>query len=479
MRNFRFPIFLTAFFFFCQSASATVTVSIDSREIPQTKIVFLGFGNQTDEETKFDSAGIFRRIESSLNTTNLFNVIEDKTILVGKDSLNIFTRDEKYRIVNDERGVTVYEGEDEDLKEVVSFREIIEIDDVPNFDKYSATDVSVIVISKFSYDNLGNLRVKVRAWDILDRRQMFGKVYTVSPDNYRKASNVISDEIFKAVTGEAVGHFNSEIVYAAESGGPFRRTKKIRIVGFDGEDNRFLTDGSDLVLTPVFIGNKNEIYYLRYYQGKPQIFKMDTNTLLTKRVGGFRGTTFAASPHPKDNNLLLLSASFNGNSDIYEMNIADNTARRLTSHPGIDTTASYSPDAQKIVFSSDRSGSQKIYEMDLDGGSLKKISSGEGAYSKPIYSPDGRMIAFTKIRRDVFYIGVMNADGSNERLLVSAYLVEGAKWSPNGRYLIYSKKRGSWGEDSVPRLFTVDIVTGYEYEIPTPKGEGATDPDWR
>jgi TolB protein len=72
----------------------------------------------------------------------------------------------------------------------------------------------------------------------------------------------------------------------------------------------------------------------------------------------------------------------------------------------------------------------------------------------------------------------MSFDGTNEKLLTSSYIVEGAKWSPNGRYLIYSKKKGAFGKDSIPRLYTIDIVTGFEYEIPTPEGEGATDPDW-
>jgi TolB protein len=233
------------------------------------------------------------------------------------------------------------------------------------------------------------------------------------------------------------------------------------------------------VLTPVFSGNKEELFYLRYFRGKSQIFSINSQSLLSKRVGGFRVTTFSPCPHPKDRNLLLISAIFEGNTDVYELNIGENSAKRLTKSPAIDTTACYSPDGKMIAFSSDRENGQQIYSMDVNGNFVKRISSGAGSYSKPVWSPDGKLIAFTKIKSNVFYIGIMNADGSNEKLLISAYLVEGAKWSPNGRYLIYSKKKGFWSKDGVPRLYIVDIVTGFEYEIPTPEGEGATDPDWK
>lgn len=445
-------IFLIMLLSLSNQAFAAISFSVKNEDIPKTKILFFGFDN-IDPRKKNDGEVVLEQIRRNLKTTDLFEII--------KQSGSIDLKNKNAAGANDNL-----------------VKENLSVESLPDFEKYTKAGIGAIIIAQLDYDFSGNLEVRIRMWDVLDQRQLFGKFYTASRDNYRKMGNIISNEIFKAITGESVGHFTSQILYVSESGALNRRIKKINLIDFDGENNRVLTDGRDLVLTPIFSKRRDEIFYLRYFQNKPQIFSLNLKNLRSEKLGGFRGTTFAASPHPKDSNLVLISAIVDGNSDIYEVNIAQNSAKRLTKSPSIDTTASYSPDGKFITFSSDREGGQQIYIMDSDGSSVRRISVGQGSYSKPIWSPDGKLIAFTRIKNGQFFIGVMAPNGKGEKLLTSGYLVEGARWSPNGRYLIYSKKRGPYGRDSVPRLFIIDIITGFEFEVPTPAAEGATDPDW-
>ncbi len=431
---FRLFLFFTIAFFQLNSASA-ISFSIKGDEIPKTKILFLGF-NSANPSIRSDSNEILEYIKQNLKTTDLFEIINQ----------------------NDSSPVN--------------------IESAPDFDKHNQSGIGAVLVAQFSYNQNGHLEIRTRLWDILDQRQLFGKLYTASKDNYRKVANVVSNEIFKAITGEKDGHFNSQITYISESGPITKRIKKLNIINFDGTEHQVLTNGRDLVLTPTFSKNHDEIFYLRYFEGRPQIFAFDLRSFGTRKIGGFRGTTFSPNVHPKNSNLILLSSILDGNADIYELNIAENSAVRLTKSPAIDTTPSYSSDGKYIAFSSDRESGQQIYVMDASGNSVKRISSGSGTYSKPVWSPDAKLIAFTKIKNGQFFIGIMSSNGGNEKMLSSSYLVEGARWSPNGRYLIFSKKKGPYGNDSIPRLYTVDINTGFEYEIPTPEGEGATDPDW-
>jgi TolB protein len=435
-------------------AFATVSLSVKDEEIPKTKILFFGF-DSSDPRLKIDTFEVIERIRRNLKTTDLFEIV--------KNTGQMETSSSNQAAILPSGNLS---------------QEILTVESLPNFEKYGKAGIGAIVIGQFNYDQSGNLEMRIRMWDVLDQRQLFGKFYTASRDNYRKMSNIISNEIFKSISGESSGHFTSQIVYVSESGSISKRIKKINMIDFDGENHRVLTDGRDLVLTPVFSKKRDEIFYLRFFEGKSQIFSLDLKNLRSKKIGGFRGTTFAASINPRDSNLILLSAILDGNCDIYEMKISENEARKLTKSPAIDTTPSYSPDGESIAFSSDRDSGQQIYIMEENGSSVVRISSGDGSYSKPVWSPDGKLIAFTRIKEGQFFIGVMSPNGKGEKLLASGYLVEGAKWSPNGRYLIYSKKNGSYGRDSIPRLYVIDIITGFEFEVPTPANEGATDPDW-
>ncbi len=155
------------------------------------------------------------------------------------------------------------------------------------------------------------------------------------------------------------------------------------------------------------------------------------------------------------------------------MDLRTRKVRRLTTHPGIDTSPSYSPDGKRIVFNSNRGGSQQLYVMDADGGHVERISFGSGRYATPVWSPRGDLIAFTRIGEAKFRIGVMHPDGTGERLLTDAYQDEGPTWSPNGRVLMFFRLSP---EDGSTALWSVDL-TGYnERRVPTP-GE-ASDPAW-
>ena len=145
---------------------------------------------------------------------------------------------------------------------------------------------------------------------------------------------------------------------------------------------------------------------------------------------------------------------------------------KLTNHPAIDTSPSYSPDAKEIVFNSDRGGTQQLYVMNADGSNVHRISYGEGTYATPVWSPRGDYVAFTKIKDGTFYIGLMRPDGSRERLIAQGFLVEGPTWSPNGRFIVFGRQE----KGKKAYIYSID-VTGYnERRLETPNE--ATDPTW-
>ncbi|HXP31351.1 MAG TPA: Tol-Pal system beta propeller repeat protein TolB [Stellaceae bacterium] len=322
----------------------------------------------------------------------------------------------------------------------------------------------------------GNLQIDFRLWDVFAQQQLTGMRYTTPAQNWRPLAHMIGDAIYKRITGED-GYFNTRIVYIGETGPQMRRVKRLAIMDQDGANNRYLTDGRALVLTPRFSPTAQEITYLSYASGKPRVYLFNIDTGQQEVLGDFPGMTFAPRFSPEGHKVIM-SLAVNGNSDIYSFDLSTHQKVRITDTPAIDTSPCYSPDGTQITFNSDRGGSQQLYVMNADGSNPHRISFGSGRYATPVWSPRGDLIAFTKIEGGQFFIGVMHPDGSGERLLTQGFLVEGPTWTPNGRVLMYFRQTpsDSRGQGGTSRLYTIDL-TGYnEREVIT--ATDASDPAW-
>ena len=347
---------------------------------------------------------------------------------------------------------------------------------LPRFPDWRQIDARVLVTGTVTSDGGDKVKISFRLWDIFSEKQIAGKEFNTFRSNWRRVSHLISDEIYKRLTGED-GYFDTRIVYVAESGPAKKRVKRLAIMDQDGENHKFLTDGRSLVLTPRFSPNSQEILYLSFSGKKPRVFLRDLQTGREESLGRFDGMSFAPR-FSNDGNRIVMSVANGGNTEIFEMDLRSRQMRKITNDPAIDTSPSYSPDGRKIVFNSDRGGSQQLYTMNADGSGVTRISFGQGRYGTPVWSPRGDLVAFTKMSGGQFYIGVMRPDGSGERTLTSSYLEEGPTWAPNGRVIMFNRQTryGRGGSGGKARLYSVD-VTGYNLrEVITPID--ASDPAW-
>ena len=339
----------------------------------------------------------------------------------------------------------------------------------PRFADWRVLAAQALVTGQVIRQGDGRLRVEFRLWDVFAENQMAGMAYFTVPQNWRRIAHIVADAIYKRLTGEE-GYFDTRIVYVGESGPATNRMKRLAIMDQDGENNRFLTDGKALVLTPRFSPTAQEITYMAYYNNKPRVYLFNIDTGRQELLGDFPSMTFAPRFAP-DGNSVVFSLSNGANSDIYRMDLRTRRTTQLTAHPSINTAPSFSPDGSQIVFESDRSGTQQIYMMSASGGNANRISFGTGRYADPVWSPRGDLIAFTKQSGGQFLIGVMHPDGSGERSIDSAYHVEGPSWAPNGRVMTYFKQNGG-----SPRLYSIDLTGNNERVLPTPVD--ASDPAW-
>lgn len=349
------------------------------------------------------------------------------------------------------------------------------LETVPRFQNWRILNAQAMVQGRVTLLADQRMKVQFRLWDVFAQQQMVGQVYTTVTSNWRRIAHIVSDAIYKRVTGEE-GYFDTRVVYIAETGSQIRRIKRLAIMDQDGENHHFLTDGSSLVLTPRFSPSRQEITYMSYHGNVPRVYIFNIDTGRQEVLGDFPGMTFAPRFSP-DGDSVIMSMAESGNTEIYTMDLRTRSVRQLTRHSAIDTSPYFSPDGKRVVFNSDRSGTQQLYIMNAEGSGVKRISFGKGRYATPVWSPRGDLIAFTKFTGGRFYIGVMGVNGKGERLLAEGFLVESPTWAPNGRVLMFFREspKGTTGEKD-SKLFSIDLTGQNEREILTPMD--ASDPAW-
>ena len=241
----------------------------------------------------------------------------------------------------------------------------------PRFEDWNLIKAQALITGKVNFVD-EKLRVEFRLWDVLAGKEMMALAFTTVPNNWRRVGHIITDKVYERLTGER-GYFDTRIIYVAEEGPKTRRIKKLAIMDQDGANNKFLTLGNELVLTPRFNPTSQMVTYLSYFRNLPRVYLLDIETGMQEVVGDFPGMTFAPRFSP-DGKKIIMSFMKDGNSDIFTMDLENRIVEKITNHPSIDTSPSYSPDGKFICFNSDRSGYQQIYIMKNDGTNVKRIS---------------------------------------------------------------------------------------------------------
>ena len=299
----------------------------------------------------------------------------------------------------------------------------------------------------------------------------------------------MADDIFTQLTGDA-GYFDSRMVFVSKTPGEDAVRGRLAIMDQDGANAEFLLAGFTSVINQRFSPTDQRILYGAYvpdpkYTGatllRTYLYDIETGRQEVLAEGP-NSMDYSARFSP-DGRSIALSRAVGGNSDIYVIELARRTSRRLTNDAAIDTSPSFSPDGKMIVFVSDRGLGPQLYIMREDGAQMNcpkggrdttcRITFDSGRFTDPVWSPRGDWIAFSRQGDGKFSIGVIRTDGSGMRILTDGYQDESPTWSPNGRVIAFERtaSRGAG-----PKLWSVDLTGRNLRRMPTPRD--ATNPTW-
>ena len=182
--------------------------------------------------------------------------------------------------------------------------------------------------------------------------------------------------------------------------------------------------------------------------------------------------------------------------DIWLASADGGTATRLTSHPGLELFARFSPDGSQIAFTGQYDGDEQVYVVDAAGGAPRQLTFYPAAgplaprwgYDYQVYgwSPDGKSVLFRSLR-DGWDLGdtklfLVDTAGGLPRALPMPES-GGGDLSPDARRVVYSpvtrdfrhwkRYEGGWAQD----LWILDLESLESIQV-TDHKRSDRDPMW-
>lgn len=310
---------------------------------------------------------------------------------------------------------------------------------------------------------------EMRLYDLTspDQRLIASKRFSLPASDTRRLAHKIADEVVYQFTGEP-GIADTKLVYVNAASG----TKELYMMDYDGAGVQRLTVNQSINLSPVWNPDARSVAFTSYMRGYPYLFRLFAfERRPIQLLAGFPGINTSPAWSP-DGKSVAITLTRDGNPEIYVLNAATASIRRLTNHWGIDTEPSWSPTGREIAFVSDRAGPAQIFVMDAEGSNVRRLTFAGGFNTQPRWSPKGDQIVYTSRQGDHDLWGV-NPDGSNPRRLTDGRgSNESAAWAPNGRHLVFQSSRaGGW------HLFTM-LADGSEQQPVTRVPGESTSPSW-
>ena len=122
--------------------------------------------------------------------------------------------------------------------------------------------------------------------------------------------------------------------------------------------------------------------------------------------------------------------------------------------------------AQHIAFAY----ANNIWVVDRAGGSARRLTSFQGQTQNPKLSPDGKLIAFSAEyagNTDVYVVPVEGGQPTRLTWHPGPDVVQG--WTPDGKTIVFSSTRATWAPTAAPRFWTIPVGGGVATVMPMPR----------
>jgi len=219
----------------------------------------------------------------------------------------------------------------------------------------------------------------------------------------------------------------------------------------DGYDIRQHTSDGVAALAPRWAPNDRDIYYTGFLKKQGLVYRLDTSTGVRKLLAPFKGTASGGAVSP-DGKFCALVLCYEGNPELYVMNLAAGTVRRLTTTPAAtEASPCWSPDGTKIAYVSDETRRPQIYVIDVVTKKKTLFTRTGRENTEPDWSANG-LLAWSSKRdgQNVIVYADAARGESTAAVVTDPGSWEHPSWTRDGRHLVASRDKALFLVDTVP-----------------------------
>jgi len=286
--------------------------------------------------------------------------------------------------------------------------------DRPNYNAWRAAGADYLVIGGGKIDG-GKISTDFQLFDPIRQKLLTGFSYTVPEKSLRGVGHQMADVIFEEITGLR-GAFNTEIAYVNVSGSLRNRSYQLQLADADGQNPQAMLTSPRPILSPSWSPDAKQIAYVSFEdRERSAVYVQDRVSGKRTKIISRQGINGAPSWSP-DGTRLAVVLSYEGNPDIYVVDIGTKQGRRVTNDTSIDTEPEWL-DNETLV----RSGGPQIYRISASGGRAERLTF-EGNYNASAsVAPDGRGIAVVHGVAGAYRIGLLEFSTGDFRVLTICY----------------------------------------------------------
>lgn len=264
----------------------------------------------------------------------------------------------------------------------------------------------------------------------------------------RMAARRFADMMVEAFSDGAKGFATTRIAFVNRKGAD---NAELYTCYPDGWDMKQITSDGRAAVGPRWAPNGRDLYYTGFLHEKQLVYRIDTESYDRECLGAFKNGASGAAISP-DGRSAAIILSYQGNPELYVMNLAKRTIIRLTNTPAAaESSPCWSPDGTKIAYVSDQTRNPQIYVCDVASRSSTRYTSKGRQNTRPDWAKDGKL-CWSSLQSGQWCIMVSAPNGgeSTARAVTKPGSWQDPSWAADSRHIVASRDRAIFLVDSDP-----------------------------